>query len=320
MEMMKNPADCDQQRVWSQLEALTSGPSRVLAEQLRLILEPTLATKLQGDYRTGKRINMKKVIGYIASQFRKDKIWMRRTKPNKRRYQVILAIDDSRSMSESGCGPVALEALTTICKAMSLLEVGEMGVVRALPGRLRYSLDGHTAIQVSFGEMGKVKLLHELEQPFSTESGARLVAGFTFQQDNKINDEPVLELLQYLHAVMESAAHRLDGANDKNDLQQLVIILADGRFHEKEKLRRCIRNAFGAHQMLAFVVLDSSRNSVLDMQSVTFSGGAPTFRSYMDSFPFPFYTVVQDVASLPRTLSDLMRQWFELSLASTYNS
>lgn len=28
------------------------------------------------------------VIGYIASHFRKDKIWMRRTRPDKRKYQV----------------------------------------------------------------------------------------------------------------------------------------------------------------------------------------------------------------------------------------
>ena len=55
-------------------EALTSDLAADLCEQLRLILEPTLATKLQGDYRTGKRINMKKVIPYIASQFKKDKV------------------------------------------------------------------------------------------------------------------------------------------------------------------------------------------------------------------------------------------------------
>jgi midasin len=59
-----------------------------LTEQLRLILEPSLATRLAGEYRSGKRLNMKKVIGYIASHFRKDKIWMRRTRPDKRRYQV----------------------------------------------------------------------------------------------------------------------------------------------------------------------------------------------------------------------------------------
>lgn len=67
----------------------------------------------------GKRINMKKVIGYIASHFRRDKIWLRRSRPDKRRYQVLLACDDSRSMAENGCGGFALEALALICKAMS---------------------------------------------------------------------------------------------------------------------------------------------------------------------------------------------------------
>ena len=54
----------------------------------RLILEPTKAAKLQGDFRTGKRLNMRKIIPYIASQFKKDKIWLRRVKPNKREFQV----------------------------------------------------------------------------------------------------------------------------------------------------------------------------------------------------------------------------------------
>jgi hypothetical protein len=43
---------------------------------------------MKGDYRTGKRLNMKKIIPYIASQFKKDKIWLRRSKPAKREYQV----------------------------------------------------------------------------------------------------------------------------------------------------------------------------------------------------------------------------------------
>ena len=55
----------------------------------------------RGDYRTGKRLNMRKVIPYIASQFRKDKIWLRRTKPSKRQYQIMLAIDDSSSMVDN---------------------------------------------------------------------------------------------------------------------------------------------------------------------------------------------------------------------------
>lgn len=61
-----------------------------LTEQLRLILEPTMASRLAGDYKSGKRISMKKVIAYIASHYRKDKIWLRRTRPDKRKYQVGL--------------------------------------------------------------------------------------------------------------------------------------------------------------------------------------------------------------------------------------
>ena len=62
-----------------------------LTEQLRLLLEPTKASRLAGDYRSGKRISMRKVVAYIASHFRKDKIWLRRTRPDNRQYQVILS-------------------------------------------------------------------------------------------------------------------------------------------------------------------------------------------------------------------------------------
>ena len=89
-----------------------------LSEQLRLTLEATVASKLQGDYRTGKRIAMRKVIPYIASGFRKDKIWLRRTKPPKRQYQIMLCIDDSESMRDTGAGGLACEALALMCQAL----------------------------------------------------------------------------------------------------------------------------------------------------------------------------------------------------------
>ena len=73
------------QHLWRTLEDLTGSLSGELSEQLRLILEPTLASRLRGDYRTGKRLNMRKIIPYIASDFRKDKIWLRRSKPSERK-------------------------------------------------------------------------------------------------------------------------------------------------------------------------------------------------------------------------------------------
>jgi midasin len=84
--------------LWQRCAAATAGLTGELVEQLRLVLEPTQASRLSGDYKTGKRLNMKKVIGYIASNFRQDKIWLRRTSPDKRQYQVVLAIDETKSM------------------------------------------------------------------------------------------------------------------------------------------------------------------------------------------------------------------------------
>ena len=39
-------------------------------------------------------------------------------------------------------------------------------------------------------------------------------------------------------------------------------------------------------------------------------------KSYMESFPFPFYMLLRDVNTLPGTLSDALRQWFELVTAT----
>ncbi|KAH9296173.1 hypothetical protein KI387_039761, partial [Taxus chinensis] len=275
--------------VWAKYDQLTTRLSQDLAEQLRLIMEPTLASRLEGDYQTGKRINMKKVIPYIASQFRKDKIWLRRTRPNKRQYQVVLAIDDSRSMSESHCGHMALEALITICKAMSQLEVGSLAVA-------------------SFGEKGNVRLLHDFDQPFSSEAGLQMISKFSFKQDNTIADEPVVDLLTYLTCMLSHVAMNLRAPSGLSEIQQLVLIIADGRFHEKESLNRCVRDAISRKQLLAFIVLDNAEESIMNVQSVSFTGGVPTFSKYLDSFPFPYYIILKNIEALPRTLADLLRQ------------
>jgi midasin (ATPase involved in ribosome maturation) len=136
-----------------------------------------LATKLRGDYRTGKRINIKKIIPYIASQYRKDKIWLRRTKPNKRNYQVMIAIDDSASMKSNGAGRLALEALTVLSRALSQLEVLFSFCFSGFRSCTTLLTHFHSVLHqvgelsvVSFGE--QVRLLHSFDKvrpslPFS---------------------------------------------------------------------------------------------------------------------------------------------------------
>ncbi|RCV42665.1 hypothetical protein SETIT_9G233700v2 [Setaria italica] len=279
---------------WKNLELATMKLSQELAEQLRLVMEPTLASKLQGDYRTGKRINMKKVIPYIASHFRRDKIWLRRTKPNKRNYQVVIAIDDSRSMSEGKCGKVAIEALVTVCRAMSQLEVGQFAVA-------------------SFGKKGNVRVLHDFHQIFNSEAGVKMISSLSFEQDNKIEDQPVSDLLTHLNTMLDTAVARARTPSGQNPLQQLILIISDGKFHEKENLRRHVRDVLNRKRMVAYVLLDSPEDSIMNLQEACFKAGENLqLKKYMDSFPFPYYVMLQNIEALPRTLADLLRQWFEL--------
>lgn len=279
--------------IWKHCQHLTEGLSSELSEQLRLILQPSVASKLGGEYRSGKRINMKRVINYIASNFRKDKIWMRRSIPDKRRYQVVIAIDNSRSMAETECGTFALEAMSLICMAMSKLDVGDLGIVR-------------------FGGSIGMQELHPLGKPFQpAEDGPVVMSWMRFDQDNTINDQPMVDLLYELD---QNLAKESMKAFSGNSLQQLVIILADGRFHEKDALQKAVRKAVSRPGvMYSFVILDNPNNSILDMKTVSFVEGKPVFAKYIDSFPFPLYIVLQDIQVLPRILSDLLRQWMEMS-------
>lgn len=151
-EWTQVPSTEEATAAWNCLCSVTDAAARDLSEKLRLVLEPTQTSRLKGDYKTGKRINMRKIIPYIASQFRKDKIWLRRTKPSKRDYQIILAVDDSKSMANNLAKELTFESFSLISKAMTYLEVGQLGVI-------------------SFGE--QVKVVHPLGEAFTEQSGSR---------------------------------------------------------------------------------------------------------------------------------------------------
>lgn len=284
--------------MWQSYLVLTAPLSQQLCEQLRLILEPTQAAKLKGDYRTGKRLNMRKVIPYIASQFRKDKIWLRRTKPSKRQYQICLAIDDSSSMVDNHTKQLAFESLAVIGNALTLLEVGQVAVC-------------------SFGE--SVKLLHPFHEQFSDYSGSQILRLCKFQQKKT-------KIAQFLESVanMFAAAQQFSQSTSP-ETAQLLLIVSDGRglfLEGKERVLAAVQAAQNANIFVIFVVLDnpSSRDSILDIKVPIFKGPGemPEIRSYLEEFPFPFYIILRDVNALPETLSDALRQWFELVTASDH--
>lgn len=268
---------------WSQIQSETNTLSRRLCEKLRLVMEPLVASKLRGDYRTGKRINMKRVISYIASGYRKDKIWLRRTKPAKRNYRVLLAVDDSESMLKGGAGEMALRAMATLLTGMSQLEVGEVGVA-------------------SFGE--DMKLVHEFNLPFTAESGVNIVQNFQFDQQRTRTAFCV-----------ESALAALESPGD-NASMQLVFLISDGRIERdsKDALRRLIREMMERNILLAMIVVEGGekKESILNMKEVSFEKGNPKVTHFMEDYPFPYYILLEDIQTLPEVLGDVLRQWFEM--------
>ena len=107
---------------------------------------------------------MRKVISFIASHYRNDKIWLRRTLPSKRDYKLLLAIDDSLSMNEQGCGFFSLEDMVTLIEALERLEVGKVAVARI---------------------RDRLEMLKSFECANSTERTAFALSSFTFEHSAK---------------------------------------------------------------------------------------------------------------------------------------
>lgn len=275
------------EELWKKADDATRDLTSSLCEQLRLILEPTLSTKLKGDYKTGKRLNMKRIIPYIASQFRKDKIWMRRTKPSKRQYQIMISLDDSKSMAESQGVDIAFQSVALVSKALSQLESGQLSIMK-------------------FGSQSEV--VHPFEKQFGGTSGINVFREFKF--DDTRTD--IKKLVSKSLKVFSDA--RVFG---NSDLWQLEIVLSDGVCEDHETIKRLVRRAREEKVMIVFVVIDglNGKESILDMDQasyITDDSGKMKLQvnKYLDTFPFEFYVVVRHINELPEMLSLILRQYF----------
>ncbi|KAL9936347.1 hypothetical protein V8E36_004415 [Tilletia maclaganii] len=310
--------------LWTSYTGLTADLSLSLCEQLRLILAPTLASRLNGDFRTGKRLNMRKIIPFIASDFAKDKIWLRRTKPSAREYQVLLAVDDSRSMAETRSAHLAYQTLALVTGALARLEVGDVSVCR-------------------FG--ADVEVLHPFGKgAIGASDGAQMLGKLSFGQRSTDVGRLVERSLGILGEARERGASQSSTAAE---LWQLQIIVSDGVCQDHAKLRTLLRRTSEQRIMLVFVVVDAlhqptttttgsttttqqqqqpasstagepppTRNSILTMQQVSYALDAQgkldmKLERYLDTFPFEYYVVVRDVEALPDVLAETLRQWAE---------
>jgi midasin len=220
---------------------------------------------------------------------------MRRSVPSKRAYQIMLAVDDSKSMGESGSGELAFETLALVSKSLSILEVGQICVV-------------------GFGE--QVKVAHEFDKPFSSEAGVQVFRQFSFDQQRT----DVRKLVEESLSLFRDARARSVSSSSQTDLWQLQLIISDGVCEEHETLRRLVRQAQEERVMIIFVIVDnkagSKGGSIMQMSRASFEKDdldgqmKLKMRRYMDDFPFNYYLVVRDVKQLPAVLSQALRGWF----------
>ena len=278
---------------WRDHQRRAAPVARRLAEALRVVLEPTVTARLKGDYRTGKRLNMRRVLDYVASGYRRDKIWLRRTRPSKRCYQIFIALDDSRSMRDHGGADAALAALAALVGGLRALEAGDLSIA-------------------AFGDA--VRLLHPFQGSCPSEAQLEALAKrFTFA-DEKTRCGALLD-----RALEDLREARLRSAGRAAPLQ-LVLLVSDGRFDAsaRAQLRRAQRDAVDAGVAVVLVLLDRpGHDSILEMQIVAFDAqGGVAISPYLDGYPFPCYVVLRDVRELPETLAAALKQWFEFHHAA----
>ncbi|KAI9734337.1 MAG: hypothetical protein M1834_002443 [Cirrosporium novae-zelandiae] len=287
--------------LWTKYENLTHDLSLGLTEQLRLILAPTLATKMRGDFRTGKRLNIKRIIPYIASQYKRDKIWMRRSVPSKRAYQILLAVDDSKSMAESGAHNLAFETLALVSKSLSMLEVGELCIVEFGGSTDPASNpDGNNNDNSPTG----LRIAHPFDKPFTSEAGVNVFQHFTFTRTGTDILSLLTHSLSLLRTARATSRTSSSSTSTSTSLWQLELIISDGNFENHDRIKQLLLQAQEERVMVVFVVVGSS---ILDLKLWEPGKG---LRRYLDSWPFAYWIVVEDVRELPGVLAGALRQWF----------
>ncbi|KAH7038086.1 ATPase protein [Microdochium trichocladiopsis] len=300
---------------WTSFQTKTHPLSLSLTSQLRLILTPSQSTKLSGSFRTGKRLNIKRIIPYIASSYKRDKIWMRRAIPTKRTYQIMLCVDDSKSMGESSAGSLALESLVMVSRALTMLEVGQIGVL-------------------GFG--ANTFMAHEFAEPFAShDAGAKVLQKFSFDQDYT----DIQLLIRQTIERFRQARTQQGGSRGSEDLWQLALILSDGLTPSAahEEIKVLLREALEERIMIVFIIMDDTSapaaapaatgngsggilksggsaiksQSVLNLKKVRFLGNDEIKTEYyLDTFPFQYYLIVHNLEDLPGALAGLLRTWF----------
>lgn len=272
---------------WSELLMTTRPCALQLAEVLSKLIEPTRAGKLEGGYKTGKRLSMKKVIQYIASGYRKDKIWLRRTKLIKSEYQMMISVDASSSMTSFQADKLVHQMLAMLINLAkdqngSLIRMG----ISAFGDSVRWVLTPEQMDHLDWKGCG-----HQIE------------SGLTFTDASS----HIISCLSLVSDMMTAL----------NSGEKIHFILTDGVLfsnqEEKRKIQQMVRRNLVSFQIMTVFLLLDHRGSLMTMQQVSFDEqGKLCMQLYLDDFPSDYYVLVRDLFSLPSIIATCIARWMEM--------
>ncbi|KAL8429966.1 hypothetical protein ACSSS7_006238 [Eimeria intestinalis] len=309
--------------LWHLLENRTAASAAALSESLRLVLQPTATGGWEGGYRSGKKLSLRRVLAFVASSQRDDRLWLRRRRPQGLQYRVLVGIDCSRSMQQLNAAASALEAVVLLAQTFNHLQIGTVSVC-------------------TFGGPKPEVCVHPTPQ-LSSADGQRLVQRCSFREEShKSHEVAISDLLQL-------AIHELgkdSGSSSSSNSNSMILILSDGRFN-KEVTRPWVNAAIARRCIPLLLILDPQQprgegtssaaanpaesataasaaadatqqapvvhsTSIFDLKQVQQQpGGGLQVTPYLQDFPFPYYAVVNDAQQLPSVLADVIRQWVE---------
>ena len=150
------------------------------------------------------------------------------------------------------------------------------------------------------------------EDTYSAEKASFILSNYSFEHKSLASaDTSIPNFMADCNKLLDSL---------KTDNKNIVFIISDGRFNKK-KVLPYIMEAEEKKYLYMFILLDNhnieSKSSVFNMKSaelVKDEKGKSYYKitRYLDDFPFKYYTVVQEIAHLPKVLSNIFLQWLAM--------
>ncbi|KJP89006.1 hypothetical protein AK88_01298 [Plasmodium fragile] len=301
LALINEQVTAEYEEIYDQINNETEVMSSQLCEQLKIILEPTVRNKYQGDYKSGKKLNIKKLVNYFASDFRNNKIWKRRTKLNKRDYNIVIAIDNTKSMQINNIQKITLNAIFLVARAFEKLQVGRIGIC-------------------SFGEndngISANNVVCAMKNSLNKQDFLKILNHFQFNHDTKNSfDNAMLNALRICNYILKNTHSSTPQNGGKNVVSHLMLIISDGRFNKstvKAEIFKCIQNNFIPVLMIIDTQLSNNKaQSIFNLKQTFYKDNKLHIVPYLHDFPFPYFVVVNDINEIPTLMCDIIRQWFQ---------